>query len=196
MGDLGRGGVLRFPGGDGPGQLEWDYHLGVGLDGYGAMDVDARGYVYYGRLDYTTLYILFAPGKAALLDTLPNPIASLTLDDAGNLFVLTTRALYRYDYGAPATRHIIVAFDGTEIRPGWSTIVPSLDEDSIWLTRFANRLERVNAITGELEESVNINPDAVFESAGGGMAIYVPEPSSFLLVLVLASFAGLRARAR
>lgn len=181
------GEILRFAGGQGPGQVIADGADGV--TGLGPLAVTPDGDVFFAVTDTPNPRILYVDhfGNTTEFDALQTPasLTSLALDRDGNLYALLTDGLYRYDSGDPDSLRRLAPLDGAG--PD-ASIAMSPAGDSVYVC--ANSVFRaVNALTGLVTELGSFDsPDGYV--LGSGMAVLIPEPATLgLLVLGVAILA-------
>ncbi len=181
--------ILRFPAGGGPAIVFGDRSDGIG--GPGPLALAPNGDLYYALFGSDDILRFTGPGEAALFDTLPrqrNGVNSLTTDSSGNLFVLTADGLYRYDGGDPSSRRLLSEL--VSITPQLSAITLSPDERSIYLADFGQMFS-IDADRGTVTHLGSIGSPAGL-TAGSGIAVYVPEPNTLILILAGLAAACLR----
>ena len=171
--------ILRFPAGGGPAIVFGDRSDGV--RGPGPITPAPNGDLYYAAAGLDDILRFTGPGEAALFDTLPPQtfgVDSLATDSSGNLFVLTVDGLFRYDAGDPSSRRLLAELGGS---PAFSAIALSPDEGTIYVAD-VNRIFSVDAQLGTVANLGFIDaPPGLL--VGGGIAVYVPEPSTLILLL-------------
>ncbi len=170
----GAGNIMRFPADGGPGA---PFASGVSV---GPIATTPENSVYYAVRGDEEIKLFTAPGEGRLFDRLPdgNFILSLATNTAGDLFVLSSDNLYRYLGGDPDSRELFATgVPGTAI-----TLSP--DERFVYVARLFEVLA-IDTATGQVN-SLGSMPFVDNIVPGRGIAVYVPEPSSSKLLLLLA----------
>lgn len=94
---------------------------------------------------------------------------------------MTADGLYRYLGGDPDSRERLADWPGV----GWGAVTMSPDQRTLYAT-FMFEVIAIDAHTGTVTElGVISTPDGLLP--GFGVALYVREPSSFVLLLMLAA---------
>src|SRR5262245_8083295 len=185
----GGGRILRFPASGGPAEILADIFDGTW--GNGPIAVAPDGNVYCRGISVNNPIILRVTpeGEVSTFDTLPatHRLGSLETDDEGNVFAATAGGTYRYDDQDAATRRRI---GGAASVPPRSAMALSEDQQTIYEVS-ENVFFSVNSDTGETVRVGGIIPDPnYFFGVGYGMALYVPEPGTFLMFTLV--IAGIR----
>ncbi len=181
--NFGAANILRFPAGGGPPIIFADGSNGI--SGGGPIALAPNGDLYYALEGATELLRFTGPHQGSVFDTLPNRLWSLATDSHANLFVLTSDAVYRYDGGDPNTRELLAPLQITGLV---SSITMSPDESAVYVASLG-RVLAVDASNGSVLDLGFINDPRVV--LGTGIAVYVPEASTLILLLI-----GLAAGAR
>lgn len=174
------GELLRFPAGGGPREILADWHDGI--VGYGPIAVAPDGSVYFGVAESPGPEVLrIAPdGEVTVFDTLDLgcDLSSLSIDNDGNLFALTSAGLYRYDAGNPGSRRLLAALPGSGPH---ASIVVNPSGQQVFVCR-ENIFRMVDASTGAITDlGTWVSPEGYM--LGGGVVLAVPEPATGVLVL-------------
>jgi hypothetical protein len=174
------GEILRFAGGNGPGQVIAD--AADGVTGSGPLAVTRDGDVFFAVTDVPNPTILHVDrfGNTTEFDTLQTPetLTSLALDGDENLYALLTDGLYRYDAGAPSSLRRLAPMNGAG--PD-ASIAVSPANDAVYVC--TNSVFRaVDPLTGHVTELGSFDsPDGYV--LGSGIAVAIPEPAAFGLLL-------------
>lgn len=168
--------IMRYPADGGPGTVFAD--LADGVTASGPIDDAPDGGLYYAPVGTRRLRHFDAAGNGVLLDMLPEGIESLSVDSIGNVYVLTSQAIYRYEQGNPSTREVlaVIPFIGAG-----STIIVA-PGDSFLYASVGAAIYRVGATEGEVAFLGNVQVEDPY-NYGAGLAFYVPEPSTLALIV-------------
>ena len=186
--NLGSRNIMRFPAGGGPGTIF--ANLSDGITGPGPIALAPNGDLYFAVAGRREIMRFSGPHQGTLFDTLPAEaigVASLTVDGSNNLFVLGLEGIYRYEGGNPGSRQHLA-----DVRASFQfasmTIAP---DDSALYVAALNRVFSIDPDAGTVTELGFIDPTYVV--AGSGVAVYIPEPSTLILLLIGLA-AGVRRR--
>lgn len=174
--------IMRFPAGGGPGSVFAGPAQGV--SGLNAIAAGPGGEIYYLKSGSPNDRIIrFSPkGVPTLFPADIGLAASITVDDRGDLYVFSGLGVFRYAGGNPQDRTLIAPPPAVFDNP--SMTFSPLD-GNIYLGGggYIYSLDRTTGIT-ELV-SIARMPER-WSAPGIGMAVFVPEPATYLVFL----FAG------
>lgn len=136
------------------------------------------------------VYTLDADGAHTLFDTLPlgSQASSVATDPSGNLYVLATNGLYRYEGGDAARRERVGNFQGRYV----AAMIFSPMHDTLFAT-YGRTLYSIDPQTGE-SQLLGDAPAEDGYNGGVGLAVFVPEPTSLVLISALFGLATLHRR--
>ncbi|TWT40596.1 hypothetical protein RAS1_43090 [Phycisphaerae bacterium RAS1] len=188
--------ILRYPAAGGPPTTFAD--AADGIDGAGYLDFGPSGDLYYARAGYQRVDILrFSPaGTGSYFSYVPAPIATMTIDTTGNIFVMTSEGppgsgLWRFDNEDASTGRNIAPW-----MPGvaWlhQTLRVSPDGTFLYMTS-GSTIQRIGLEGGnwtQLDSLYDNFPPGYALEFGDSMAIYVPEPGTAGM-MVIGALAGM-----
>jgi DNA-binding beta-propeller fold protein YncE len=167
--------ILQFPAGGGPALVYGDRSSGIHAPG--PITIPPNGDLYYALDGSRELLRFTGPQTGSLFDRLSTGILSLASDSSGAVYVLAVDGIYRYEEGNPSTREFLAS---VPLSPVPASIALSPDESELYVTN-ANALFGIDTETGAVRPlaSFSFIPGIV---AGSGISVYVPEPSTLLLL--------------
>ena len=186
--NLGRRNIMRFPAGGGPGTIYADSSDGISA---GPIALAPNGDLYFAVAGRREILCFSGPHQGTLFDTLPAEaigVASLTVDGSNTLFVLGLEDIYRYEGGNPGSRQHLAEVQAS-FQFASMTISP---DDSALYVAALNSVFSIDPDVGTVTELGFVETRYVV--AGSGVAVYVPE-SSTLILLLIGLDAGVRRRA-
>lgn len=184
--------ILKFPVGGGPPQL-WGA-LQDGVRAGGPLALAPNGDLFFGVQgvnEFRDILRFTGPREFDVFDTLPFPINidSFAMNSVGQLFVLTTDGLYRYDTDDPSSRVLLADIAAAS---HWSTIDLSPDDSTLYVVQ-DSLVRAIDPVSGLVTDLGVASLGGGFR-AGTGMIVAVPDPGTFAL-FIAASFALLVRRA-
>ncbi len=179
--------IRKFPPDGGPATILAE---GVTVDS-GPIAVLPDGDVLYGFAGLgslpPTLYRVAPDGAVTVFDSIF--AHSIAVSSAGDVFVLSGN-VYRYPAGDPGNRELVAENFTNGAFSASMTLSP--DESSLYVAN-ATKLFGVNLSSGSVAELATI-PGPYASFAGAGIAVYVPEPTTIVLLLAGMGLLGWRRR--
>jgi sugar lactone lactonase YvrE len=185
--NTGASNILKYPNGVGPPIIFADIFDGV--SGAGEIAVAPNGDVYTTGIAPGNQYTIlrFSPeGIGEVFDTIAVSPDDLEIDSDGNLYLLSG-GLLRYTAGDPDSQQLIAGPLGGA---GATSMVLAPDEQSMYVA-FFGQLHSVDLTTAVV---TTLTPQISGFVFGNGIAVYVPEPATLILVTIGALIARWRAR--
>ncbi|TWT40917.1 hypothetical protein RAS1_36040 [Phycisphaerae bacterium RAS1] len=169
--------ILRFPAAGGPATVFAD--AADGVNGGGTLDFGPSGDLYYAQygLGNRRVYRITPEGAGSLFATLPSSLGSLAVDSGGSVFVYGGAGLWRFDHEDAST--------GRQIVPGDSYFLADirLTPDESFMYRGGAPVSRVSVDGGQWSQVGNVYLPPGYALSFESFAVFVPEPSSSLLLL-------------
>jgi hypothetical protein len=158
--------ILKFPVEGGPPRF-----FASTPQGTGRLAAGLDGELYWGSQEYKELYRFEADGSSSLIyrfDHSADSIESMVLRNNGDLFVLTTRRLVRFDGADPNRMH---SFD----IPAWGKLAFSPDHKVLY--KASHDVLAIDPDTGSWTRLGYFDVPLYYTGATD-LAVYVPEPHS------------------
>lgn len=168
--------ILRFPVEGGPAEVfATQADLAAPWETSGPLAFPAEGGCTSPRSTVSRSLGSQRPTRGGVFDVLPSGMASLAAGGPGSLFAITDEAVYRYEVGDPSSRELIARFTS-----GLNSAIALLSNGSTqYVQEFREDLFALDVATGVLQ---NLGRPAGKEARlMGGIAVYVPEPSSAVI---------------